>query len=262
MKLLKFSFGIVLTLFFAGCQKEGETDYERARKKLDTDLWPAAANSQNPYESQYFGIYHNHALNYFRDQRPQYSSDQQWADEVYQISLDFFCAGSDVRYCEPDLDVQKLALLVDTASSDSLFALSLARLPAHVSAYVNTCLGYFESYTDSDYPALKNSIVQLETGIANDTALSPGHKQLLLCSTQIARYTGLYWKEQIADGFNQWPGVSIDMQHSDWGAVATDDIRGAVMGFIDGGPTGNGLKLAANTGPAASNKGATRFIKD
>lgn len=250
-------------LFLASCGKEelSEVDFQRGVEKQTSDPWSGAANTQNPYESLSLGIYHNNALNYFRDRRDSYSNQQDWIDATEQITLDFFCAGSDMLYCDSSITVDILSAIADTSLNDSLLQISLAPLPQGVKQYLDRLWDIFDIYTPGSYTALKTEIVQLEVMIVQDDSLLEMHKKMLLCGTQVARYSGLYWKKQFDNNFAGWQGVQIEVDLAELSGVAKADVRGAIVGFKDGAFDEASVTSAAKGGPIASERKLTMSIQ-
>lgn len=261
MKHSYLSISIVVLLTWS-CQKdEAFQELGNTQKKLGTNLWTQAVNEQNPYESQYFGIYHNHSINYFRDQRQYYESDTAWASDVYKVTLDYFCGGSDTRYCVSGLLASQLQALSDTALSDSLFDICVSVTSIDVRDYIDECVQLFDQYSMSQYSSLWQSIVDLEYQVANDSSLSQDEKKLILGATQIARYSGIYWKEEIESGFNDWGSLNFSVTEADYARLAEVDIRGAVVGNIAGAAEDDSESYAANSGPTASKSYLLEFMQ-
>lgn len=259
MNFFKISAIAISIVLLMSCQKDElfENPGPKAPRKSSTDIWPAAANSQNPYEHLAMGIYHNHALNYYRDQRPLYDNQEQWMNDMEQITLDFFCATGDQSYCDPGISVDELAAVADTALNDSLWIISIEVLPVVVRAYIDKIWQVFDDYPVSNYPVFKDELVKLEAAIAADDSMSEDQLRMLLCATQVARYSAYYWKEGVANDFADWSPVVFNMNQEDMARVTKFDIKGSIAGYSGN----NSLKRSAKGGPVASGKKSNHYIQ-
>lgn len=250
-----------ISILLWSCEKEDFQDQQKLIvKKLDPDIWTTAANPNNPYEDYFFGIYHNHCLNYCKDGRVNYQSDSAWVKHISSFVKDYFCAGDDIRYCDPLITNELLNAIVDTADSPLYFSASISRLPDQVKTYINTCLGIFDTYQSTQYDSLYIAIVDLEQAIVNDATLQTEHAKLLLKATQIARYSGIYWKQELSEDFKDWMTI-INMDETDYAAVVKMDIRGTVVGYLNGKHEVEATNYAINGGAKASMKKASQFLQ-
>lgn len=246
LSLLSFLMAFVLL----SCQKEDQSVKTPVDQKSMTDLWPQASNPNNPEEGNQVGVYHNHGLVYFAEQRAGYGSDDAWFREVYTHNLDFLCNPNDPTYC-PNLTDAELNDLVNSVRGD--FNNVIANEPVEVQQYINDMLGIFDAHTFDSYDAFKSEMVNLETHIEEDRSISSSDKQMLLISAQVARYSGFYWSDQIKNGMSDWDDTDADVAAAiDWGDVAKADVKGAVGGFIGGLFSGNPLGGAAAGALSAS----------
>ncbi|MEQ9262890.1 MAG: hypothetical protein RLP14_07015 [Owenweeksia sp.] len=241
---------ILMSFLLFACQKEENDMKAPVNQKSMTDLWPQAANPSNPTDDNLLGVYHNHGLIHFAEQRAAYSTDAEWFREVYAHNLDFLCNPDDPNYC-PEMTEAELSDLVQQARTD--FNSVIADKPANVQGYVDAILTTFDDHTAGSYDGFKNDIMAIEAAVVDDPDMSQSDRNMLLNASQVARYSGFYWSEQVNNGMSNWQDTDADVAAAiDWGDVAKADVKGAVAGFFGGLFGGNPLGGAAGGALGAS----------
>lgn len=240
------------------CQKEESKvdDYQLSQKKTTTPPWSSAANSNNPYEYLETGIYHNECLDYFKNSRSNYSTEQLWIDDLHQIGLDYFCTVSDLTYCNAQLTVTNLEAIDDLALSTEQFNTAIGTLATGTQTRVWELLGFYTQYNMTNYSGFKQAVVLFETNVDAEQTITDSDKKMLLLAAQVARYSALYWKEQIENNFSGWTFSALS--DIEWDETSSYDVRGVMAGFIEGQSTSNSLEMATEGGPIASMAKGTR----
>jgi len=78
---------------------------------------------------------------------------------------------------------------------------------------------------------------------------------MLLTITQVTRYSGLYWKDEMDGNFQNWFSMaSISFTSETWRSTVKIDTRGGLIGYRFGANNDNSMKTAAKGGPASSAK--------
>lgn len=249
MKLKSFFLLLIPAFLVIGCQKDPDGLINTPYKKTSSNPWSEAANPANPYENLNIGLYHNRGIEYFRYRYSGYPNENDWKDDRHQIVIDFFCSGTDTTFCDPGIFATDLMHLDSLALNDSLFQELISVLPPKTSTYIDSLEKKYDDFTRHQYTLFKNEVVELENQIINDSTLSPASKKVLLISCQVARYSALYWKNQIDNNFYSWN--LTNWQNVSWSATSKVDMRGAIAGFIS---TGMG---DSNKSLSLSVKGAT-----
>lgn len=258
IKLKSFFLLLIPALLVIGCQKDSDALENTPYKKTSSNPWSEAANPANPYESLNIGLYHNRGIEYFRYYYSDYPNENAWKDDRHQIVLDFFCSGTDTTFCDTSISAANLIHLDSVALNDSLFRELTSVLPPKTNAYIDSLEKKYDDYTRQQYTLFKSEIVELEGLIINDSNLSAGSKKMLLISCQVARYSALYWKNQIDNNFYSWN--LTNWQNVSWSATSKADIRGAIAGFISAGmgDSNRSIKLSAKGATALSVTKATK----
>ncbi len=239
------------------CQKEPISDSQNILlKKSSPNYWTQASNSGNPYEYLAIGVYHNNCIEYFRTLSKNFPSKADWVDARFQITLDFFCFGSDTLYCDSKVSLDDLIHIDSVALNDSLFNLQVAKLPSEVSTDVNDLLDFFDYYDMTEYNELKSAIVSFESTIISDSTKNEDYKEMLLIASQVARYSSLYWKEQIENNFYGWS--FSDYHHVEWKETSKHDIKGAIIGYLYGLDRVDPIASSIKGGPLSSSSSATK----
>ncbi len=239
------------------CQKEPISDSQNIlMKKSSPNYWTDASNSDNPYEHLAIGVYHNNCLEYFRLNSDQYSSEAEWIESRFQLSLDFFCFGSDTTYCDNNVSLDDLIHIDSIALNDSLFYFQIEKLSPETNLNIINLLNFLKEYEMFEFDSLKQDIIALEELVQSDSTISSNEKTLFLIASQVSRYSSLYWKEQIEQSFYGWTLSNSD--RVGWAETVAGDIKGAIIGYIYGLSIGDPIATSIKGGPTVSSSQATK----
>lgn len=83
--------------------------------------------------------------------------------------------------------------------------------------------------------------------------LSPDQKKMLLIISQVARYSGLYWRNQMNDNFEKWfEDPSFQFTSENWISTVKIDTRGGLTGYKCGITAQDSMQKSAKGGPTSS----------
>ncbi len=238
------------------CQKDPVLNPQTIlQKKSSPNYWTSAENTDNPYEHLAFGVYHNNCIEYFRTSSVNFTTESDWIEARFQLTLDFFCFGNDTVYCNSQIGIDELMKMDTIALNDSLFNLEVLKLPSNVYDDIQKLLDFFNTYSMVDYNSLKNAIEVFEASIIADTLKTDAYKEMLLISSQVARYSSLYWKEQIEQNFYGWEITNYS--NVEWAKTTKHDIKGSIVGFLYGLGTSHPIACSIKGAPLSSISAAT-----
>lgn len=251
MKTRIFIFFLMATSLFISCSQENVIVQEPIVQQ--SAKWSDAANSNNPYESDSFGIKHNQGLDEVISLLDSYTDHDEWFDSIPYIVEDFVYGTDDADWrdyiannypADPDLidsNLWSLDTILSYASSNQ-------------DGYIETLIDSMNS--SSNYTELKSEIVIWEASINADIALSALEKEELLQMGNMARYSTLYWYNDLIVSLSpQWDGFSFNkisaVSWSDIIEIAITDVmeggksymqHGVFLTALSRGLTASGLK--------------------
>lgn len=251
MKTTKLRFAKKLTFFAAiimislsACQKKDHnlTTGQSTNSTIQKTLTDDAENPANPFD--YMGLAHNEGLH---ATRATWTNKSSTFTDMYTDVVTFVTNNYDpnvVPSKEADCYSIWSAAMADASKYEATLVAnsSLSRTgQAYANQILTLCLNPNSTYT---YDDLKNSIVAVESTIANDRTLSSSDKDELYKLASIGRYSVLYWVNESA-GANggstllrtcSAPTATVAAQAAkfNWLAAAVADL-GAVVQEIGSG---------------------------
>lgn len=229
------------TSLFISCSQENVIVQEPIVQQ--SAKWSDAANSNNPYESDSFGIKHNQGLDEVISLKDSYTDHDEWFDSIPYIVEDFLYSADNADWrdyitnnypADPDL--------IDSNLWDLDTILSYAS--SNQDSYIETLVDSMNS--SSSYTELKSEIVIWEAAINADTALTALEKEELLQMGNMARYSTLYWYNDLIVNLSpQWGGFSFNKINAiDWDDIIeialTDVVKGG-QHYLDNGDLNDAL---------------------
>lgn len=198
------------------------------------------ANSANPYD--YAGEIHNEALDYFFENSEDLTNAtaaeirtlmQAFMDSKnYEVNVSSYFSSEEIK-----------SKLTDFFSSESKsdYLLQNGVINNSVKTYMDNIDNALQS--SANQTAFYNSMITIENSILNDGELSESHKQILLSSASVIRFSTNYW----SDG----NGSQVQALRIRWKNVGDADYSGAWGGFLGGMIIGGSISFGTLSVPTA-----------
>lgn len=249
-------FATVALLF--SCDKKADNINVPDEHVKQVAKWEAAANSENPYESDSIGAWHNIGLDYLIERVDSFTSSNAWFDSIPFLTYDLL-GGSN------NLDENYWRMVEETWPSDvASINLSYLEPDSMLEQFSSTIDPYYEdlvgAITSSTSPSdLHGNMVSWESTVNSSISLGTSEKELLLICASVARYSMYYWYEELITSPGAWfveiNKVNEDLDLEDVIAVVMVDLNAALDEYDN---SGDRYKAIASGLQASSNEALKR----
>lgn len=255
-----------MLFFFVSCNEREEVEKNPIRSSQISFKWNDAVNTDNPYEDDSVGYYHNIGLNYIANEHENYSNDSIFGEDVPEISAEYMCQdflNNASRSCINFYDSLTDSIIHEYVRDSIDLIQNYNDLSNAFIEHYYDLFNIIDNYDEtSGVSNIVDEIIEWETQIDNIANLDTTEERILYYQGQVSRYSLTYWYNEFEGDANEWyfldspPHVSkVAFLGINWKQAAKADIGGAVAGAVAAAVTGGGILAGAVGGGLGATSG-------